>query len=456
MNTNYPQPPCSYESIDMNQHQPNHTYTRANNDVRRKINMDHSSSPSQGGNPSYHATYTLPQSITFGSSFNRLKQSFNSCMLLESPSYNLCATDSIDRLYYGTINGDVVLLPLSNLFPPSKAVLRPTVLRVPGEEPLQVFEVHGLKLDYAGRVWTCNASGLFVFDQSLTQSLFYMPDDRPDIEKADNYMEDIRRLQTDYNKRIVYWLMAGCIIRGIDSATCKVTSPDYQFNKRSGFAVRCWQISLDGQFLYVLYDNLDGGRDRFEVHSLLERKSLDSFTIDLNPDEFKGDTRYYSFTVDLTHGILAIIGITPDLQNEVEEDEYGEEYYVEDDVDPRDRNLVIRTYQLSANGLHLINVQEINQLEKRFYPYMINDCAFSDFEEEIGVGAGTLFLSVLGGTKKLKNYLILVRWNPQQKLWYKHLVIEKHHRDQQLSWEMKKNLLITTAEDASLSFNSFC
>ena len=452
MNTNYPAPPCSYEQIDANQHQPHHTFVR-DNEAKKRVAME-AAGPAQM--PLYQPAYALPPSIVYGNTFNELKQSFNSCTLLEAPSHNICATDSIDRLYYGTVNGELILLPLSAALSPAKCVLNPTVLRVPKEPPMTVYEAHGLKLDYAGRVWATNASGLFAFDPLLSQNLFFMPDDRPDLEKADNYLEDIRRLATDYNKRTLFWLMAGCILRTIDTADCKPVCPDYQFNNRSALAVRVWSVSLDGRFLYVLYDNTEGGLDRFEVHSLAEKRVLPSFTVELNPDEFKGDTRYYSFSIDFTHGLLVLFGISPDLQSYVEEDQYGAERYVEDDLDPRDRDLVVRTYLLGADGLALLNVQQVNQLEKRFFPYMINDCQFSDFEEENGTGVGTLFLSVLGGTKKLKNFLFLLRWNPQQKLWFKHKVITNHHREQQLSWELKKNLLITAAEDATLSFNSFC
>jgi hypothetical protein len=250
MNTNYPAPPCSSETIDVNQQQPHHAFVR-DNDVKKKLAMEAAGSLQA---PHYQPVYALPPSIVYGNSFGDLKQSFNSCMLLEAPAHHICSTDAIDRVYYGTVNGDVILLPLNGSVPPAKFVLNPTTLRVPNESPLKVFEVHGLKLDYAGRVWATNAAGLFVFDALLRQNLFFMPDDRPDLEKADNYMEDIRRLATDYNRRTVFWLMAGCIIRSIDSATCKAVCPDYQFNHRSALAVRVWSVSLDGRFLYVLYD----------------------------------------------------------------------------------------------------------------------------------------------------------------------------------------------------------
>ena len=317
----------------------------------------------------------MPQGFASGYSFNQIKESRNSCVRLEAETYNLCATEALDRLYYGTVNGDIVCMPFDSKTFPAKATLKPVNLTLPGDaEPTTIYEVQGLQLDYAGRVWACNAGGLFVFNPQLNQNLFFMPDDRPAIERSDNYLEDLRRLAVDYNKRVLYWLLAGCVLRIIDTSTCQPIGPDFQFNRSSALTVKQWRVSPDGQALYVLYDNVEAGSDKFEAYSLQTRQIIPGYSVKLNPAEFRGDTRYFSFAVDFNNGKLVIVGLSPDVQEYIEEDEYGDQTYVEDDVHPKDRDLIIRSYQLTNSGINFLGVQQINQLEKNFYPYMINDC----------------------------------------------------------------------------------
>lgn len=455
MTTNYPAPPWESQQINPQQSAPQHSYVRpdaGHEQHHNRMNFEQMNIP----DPLYQPIYMLPSNFISGYSFNQIKESRNSCLKLEAETYNLVTTDNIDRLYYGTVNGEVVCLPFNSAVVPAKACLKPVTLKSQQDpDPTVIYEVQGLKLDYANRVWVCNAAGLFCFSPGLDKNLFFMPDDRPANERIDNYLEDLRRLETDYNKRYIYWLLAGCILRVLDTSTCAAVGPDFQFNRASGLTVRQWRVSPDGQVLYVLYDNLDGHLDKFEAYSIPQAKALPGFQVQLNPREFKGDTRYYSFAVDFNHGKVAIIGLSPDLQSYIEEDEDGNEEYVEDDLHPKDRDLIIRTYQLTNVGMTLLGVQQINQLEKNFFPYMINDCQFSDLEDDNGSGAGTLFLSVLGGLRKQKNYLFLVRWNAQQLSWFRHLVIYRHHKDQQISWQLKRNLLITAGADETLSINSF-
>lgn len=456
MSTNYPPPPWQAHEINRNATEPEDpTYGRRHRDdeTKRRIDYDHGNAPS--GAVSYQAYYSLPISMISGCFFNSIKESKNNCLKLEDETFNITATDNLDRLYYGTVNGDIIMVPFNSTLAPSKVSLKPVRIKLfEYNEEDEIYEIHGIKLDYAGRVWTTNAAGLFVFDQSLKQMLFYMPDERPGGERVDNYMEDIRRLQTDYNKRYIYWLLAGCIIRVIDTFNCSIVGSDYQFNRKSNLMVKQWKISPDGQIMFLLLEDIKTNQDRFEVHSIPNKTILQNFHVDLKPSEFRGNTRYYSFAVDFNKGKLVIVGISPDIELTVEEDEYGDEIVYEEGS-RKERDLILRTYQLTSSGMSLQKVQQINQLEKKFYPYMINDCQFADFEEENHSGAGTLFLSVLGGLKKQKNFLFLVKWNPQSNEWFKHLVIQSHHRDQQLSWELKRNLLITTAADSTLSINSF-
>lgn len=414
----------------------------------------------EGGLPrnvQYQASYNLPQGVWGGNRFDSIKASNNNCLLIENDTFNIVSSANGDRVYYGTIDGDIVLMPLVPGVAPGKTVLNPVpILDSKDDLITELYEVHGLQLDYAGRVWAANAAGLFCFDASLQQCLFFMGDNRPPLEKDNDYTEGQRRLQTDYNKRYIYWLMAGHIVRVIDTHTCKLVTQDYQFNRDTRFDIQQWMVSDDGQFLFVLFNDTESTRDTFEVYNLMTRQHLHNYKINLDSREFSGDTRYHSFAVDFLHGKLVIMGISPDMSSDmIEDDQSLEEEEYDDETDPRDRELIIRTYQLTSNGLQQLGVQVINELDRKFYPLMINAAAFSSLEAENGTGACTLIASVLGGLHKQSNYLFLVRWNEATRKWIKHLTITDHHYDQQLAWHVNRNAVISTAADASLSINIF-
>jgi len=390
-----------------------------------------------------------------GASFKGIKEARTNCTRLQGESFHLVAPDSIDRLYYGTVDGAVVLLPLGTSIQPNRVALKPLSLQVPGEpQPVEFYEVNGIKLDYAGRVWVVNAAGLFVFDQYLSQCLFFMPDNRPVQEKIHCYEESVGRIQTDYNRRYVFWLLAGGIIRTIDTSTCQPVGPDYQFNRDATHDLVEWRVSPDGQCLYALLENEDTLDCKLEVHSLPNRSIIPHFTLFLPSHNAQGDIEYSGFAVDFNKGLLVVLGISPpnDRDDSAEDDE---DYEEEPEDDLRDKELVVQTYQLEASRVAFLNVQRVNQLDKKFYPAQINGCMFPELEGDNGSGAGTLITSILGGKKALRNSLFVCRWDPASRTWSKQVTLQKHHQDQQLGWELRGNLLFTSAADSTLSLISF-
>ena len=307
-----------------------------------------------------------------------------------------------------------------------------------------IHEVQGLKLDYAGRVWATNAAGLFCFSPDLSACLFYQEDNRPTHEKIEFYTEELRRLQTDYNMRTLFYLMAGCIVRTIDTANCAIAAPDYQFSTDPAVQVVHWLVSPDGHTLFLMLDGKHG--QTLEVHSLQERRPLPGFRFSLQEGLFYGETSYHTFAVDFNNGKIVVVGLSPSLDEE--EIESGKS-------NVEQRGLVLLTYQMDPTSIRLVGSQLIPEIEPSMTPFMPNEAQFPQLETDFGAGAGTMLLSVLGGKRKLQNFLFLVRWNPTTNQWHKHMAIPKLHKAQQLGWDIRSSLLVTAGEDATISFLSF-
>jgi hypothetical protein len=395
--------------------------------------------------PAYKPFYPLPPGWVTGQNFEKLVHSSNSCLRLAGKVFSMCATESLDRLYYGNVHGEVILLPLSNntaQMPPCKVCIKPVNIS-DGQFDETVYEVQGLQLDYAGRVFVVNCGGLYVFDPLLKQNLSFIPDQKSSKEKFENYSDYLRRLQADHNKRYMYWIIGGGTMRVVDSYNCQLVYPDYEFNRNRGLFIKKWIVSPDGKLLFVLLGDRSDVADRFEVHNIPEKKKVQGFDIYLPSEDFNGDTFYDDFSVDFNSGKLVICGISPDEKED------------ENAIPPQCKELILRTYQFTSASAQEISVQKINDLQVNFYPKRINDVCFYTNEAPNPSGAGTLFISMVGGMNVQSNYLFMIRWSQQELKWKRHMVITNHHNVRQTGWEIRKNLVFTTAQDETLSINAF-
>lgn len=157
-----------------------------------------------------------------GHSFNSLIESKNKHAKIEAECFHIEPSESLDRVYLGTVNGEVVMMPLQNgqnQLKAKKVALKPR--KVIDEDGLntEIFEIHGLKIDAIGRVVVVNAKGFYIFDPSLSNLIWKLEENMPgisDIERLEAYAEDITRLKLDQGRRYAYWIVGKSTLNVID------------------------------------------------------------------------------------------------------------------------------------------------------------------------------------------------------------------------------------------------
>lgn len=121
---------------------------------------------------------------------------------------------NLDRVYLGTVNGEIVLLPLKGDSPstlqPHKIAIDPRNLIDEEGDETAIYEIHGLKIDAIGRIVVVTAKGIYIFDPSLQNLIWKFEENFPDItdiERLEGYSPESKRLELDRSKRFAYWLV---------------------------------------------------------------------------------------------------------------------------------------------------------------------------------------------------------------------------------------------------------